>query len=459
MSYFLADFLWCEEKWQENMFITVDKTGVIEDIRSATDDDKKIAESLNGYFLPGFINTHSHAFQFAQTGFAEALGVRQNSDDFWSWRTSMYQLALSIDPEMMQCIATFLYVQMLSEGITSVVEFHYLHHSKNGNPYSQKTEMSERLMAAAEEVGMRLTLIPIYYKNSNFNKSALAEQRRFVSQNAEQYLELYDDLKKNLQSYPMSDLACGFHSLRAAPIEDIKTIVDQLKDTMTFHIHIAEQLKEVSDCLALKGKRPVKLLAESIELNDRWSLVHATHIDTDEVKIIAQSLAKAVICPTTEGNLGDGFFPLVDFLKHDGRISIGTDSHISISFLENMRLLDYGQRMIEKKRNIFSRRPGSESGEELIKMIGLGGREATAYKGKVGHFKKGSFFDGILIDKDHYHLAAKPTGKILSAFVYGCGRDAIKSIYTSGKKRLEGGKHLNRNSYKQDYVDTLKKLA
>ena len=375
--------------------VELDNEGVIISISSSTAhamDDEKIP----GLALPGFQNAHSHAFQYAMAGMAEGCAGNDLSDSFWSWRQHMYRIALSISPDDLRAIATMLYAEMLRQGYTHVAEFHYLHHDKKGRPYPNQAEMSHCLIEAADQAGIDLTLVPMYYNRGGFGEEAGKDQRRFLSSDTDDYFLLLEGVEKYLLNYPSFSMGCGVHSLRSASASDIEKIIQYNTTKKPFHIHISEQQKEVEDCLRYHGTRPVDFLFDKFEVGSNFHLVHATHCTDEELKKISSSGAHVVLCPSTEANLGDGIFPLKKFIALGGHWSIGTDSHVGLNFWEELRILDYGQRLVSHNRKSFVGN-GKESGGiyALKESMTSGGRAMG--KTEVG-LQVGLPFNAVIID-------------------------------------------------------------
>src|SRR5690606_21481125 len=335
--------------WLSPAYVRTDERGMVRRITDAPPEEQPV-EFINGFAVPGFQNAHSHAFQFAMAGMAE----KHTADDFWTWREAMYACALTLDPRQMQAVATMLYAEMLKRGYTHVAEFQYLHHDKDGKPYDNQVEMSGSLVAAAAIAGIRITLVPVFYQTGGFGKAAGTAQRRFCFRDVDQYFRLVDDCGRLVKNLSNSQLGFGVHSLRAATPEDIIQIASQGPGDLPFHIHATEQLAEVNDCVAYLKERPVEWLLNHIDLSDRYHLIHCTHLDDREVERLAASGAHVVLCPGTEANLGDGIFRLTDYARRGGKWSIGTDSHISLNPLEDLRWLDYTQRLVTRRRNTFA---------------------------------------------------------------------------------------------------------
>ncbi|NNE66328.1 MAG: formimidoylglutamate deiminase, partial [Pyrinomonadaceae bacterium] len=396
-----------KDGWHENVEIRTDDAGVIVSIDDADGSGTNLA-------LPGFRNAHSHAFQYAMAGIAE--NHKDPNDDFWSWREAMYKLALSLDPDQMESIAALLYSEMLRNGYTHVAEFHYLHHDKNGARYDDPAEMAKRLIRAAETVGINLTIVPVYYRTGGFEREASESQKRFIFEDVDEYLDLLAAVNHACDASSRARIGCGVHSLRAAPIEDVAAIAESSPGDMPFHIHIAEQLKEVDECVAFHGKRPVELLLDSVEIGPRFNLVHSTYMNESELNRVADSRANVVICPTTEGNLGDGIFSLKHFRAKKGSWSIGSDSHIGIDPLEEIRLLDYGQRLVSRSRNTFG-----ENGSHYAIETAFDAGQSGMGEASTDYFEVGGPLNACIVEPLHPLHILVSNEHLLNSLVYTSG--------------------------------------
>ncbi len=441
-------------QWLKDVFISCDETGNILSIEENS--NQKNVPIIEGYTLPGFQNAHSHAFQYAMAGLAENHKTTNTPDDFWSWRSAMYQLALSISPDQIENIATMLYTEMVRHGYTNVAEFHYVHHDKDGRTYEQLSEMGERMISAAKKAGINITLIPIFYQKGGFGKQASEQQKRFISPNIDSYLKLLEASRNSCQYYEGANIALGIHSMRGVEPNDIIEIAKNGPQDIPFHIHISEQLKEVEDSLSYLGKRPVEWLLDNVELSDRYHLVHATHLTPDETKGIANSKANVVICPTTEGNLGDGIFPLIDYQMHQGNWSIGTDSHIGINPLEELRLLDYGQRLISHKRNIFNSATEGNSGEFAIKMITQSGRKAMN-NFESDFFKIGEKLNAVVYSSKSPLLHTSQPNNLTSSIIYTA--DARTNVATIVNGKLIDKNNNDFEKIEHDFIQTIQEIG
>lgn len=444
-----------KEGWLSPAYIQLDKLGNISSLHQKAKAGIQYT-NVKGYALPGLQNAHSHAFQYAMVGLTERhLSNRQ--DDFWGWRKAMYQLALSVNPEQMEAIATMLYMEMLRHGYTEVAEFHYVHHSFSGQPYNNLAELGERLIAAAQKVGIKITLIPIFYQKGGFGKLAESNQKRFISKDKTHYLKLLAASKKAIQSYSDASIACGVHSLRAVEPIEIKRLLLSIDKKLPFHLHIAEQLKEIKDSIAYLGQRPVEWLTQNTELNENFHLVHATHLTKEEVRAIVKSKANVVLCPSTEGNLGDGIFPLKAFQKLGGNWSIGTDSHIGLNPFEELKILDYGQRLISHQRNTFTDEQQEDSGLYALNKFITNGRSAMG-KHPENYFEKGQPFDALVIDAKHPLLAVCSRNNLASTIVYASDVSMFLGTMVNGQWVIQKGNHFAQIPVKQQFTKALKEL-
>ena len=455
MSQFLIKGLLQRDKWIENALITTNDAGIITSI-----EENKFSASatkLNGFALPGFQNAHSHAFQYAMAGLAERHISSATSDDFWSWREAMYHLALKINPDQMEAIATMLYSEMVRHGYTNVAEFHYLNHDLNGKPYSNLGEMGERLVSAAKTAGINITLVPIFYQKGGFGQAPNERQKRFISPDIDSYLKLLEASKEVCKNYTGANCAIGIHSMRGVEPKDIAEIAKSGPQDSPFHIHVSEQLKEISDSVTYLKKRPVEWLLDNVDLNERFHLVHATHLTDAECIGIAKSKANVVLCPTTEGNLGDGLFPLEKFQNAGGSWSIGTDSHIGINPLEELRVLDYGQRLISYKRNTFTSSNQGDSGLFAFEMATIAGRKAMN-NFSTDYFKIGETFSASIIGASAPLLACTSIENVASTILYTADSSHQLATIVNGEIQAENGKHLKKEIIETNFIKTLTEL-
>lgn len=452
MKSFLFKGLLTSNGWQNNVEVCVNDEGLITSLKIGL--QNSTSKLINGFAIPGFQNAHSHSFQYAMAGLAEQHKGSGIPDDFWSWRKAMYSLALSINPDQLEAIATMLYAEMLRHGYTSVAEFHYVHHDQNGNPYANIAEMGSRLVAAAKNVGLKITLVPIFYQKGGFGKEATDGQRRFISSTIDDYLKLYEASEKETRYSSWANIAVGIHSMRGVDPEIIKMVAKEFPQDVPFHIHIAEQLKEIEDAKAYLKKRPVEWMLDNVEMSNRFHLVHATHLSKAETIGLAKSKANVVLCPSTEGNLGDGIFPLALYQENGGQWSIGTDSHIGLNPLEELRILDYGQRLTTHKRNSFYLPGKEDSGFFGIDMALKAGRKAMNNFNET-YFKVGQPFDAVVYDADSPLLACTTFENLSSTLVYATDSQMHFGTITDGNWVVTKNGHINQKEIQTNFVQTI----
>jgi formiminoglutamate deiminase len=456
MKAFFFKHLLQKDGWKSDIRVDVDDRGIITSIKS--DENSKEAEIITGFALPGFQNAHSHAFQYAMAGLAEVHDISHTSDDFWSWREAMYKLALQVTPDQMESIATMLYSEMARQGYTNVAEFHYVHHQKNGQPYDNLAEMGSRMIAAAQTAGINITLVPIFYQKGGFGQAPNDRQRRFISKDIDTYLKLLSASEEACKNYNGANIAIGIHSMRGVEPKDIAEIAKNGPQDIPFHIHVSEQLKEIDDSIAYLGKRPVEWMLENVNMSNRFHLVHATHLTDQETRGIAHSGANVVICPTTEGNLGDGLFPLRSFQNNGGNWSIGTDSHIGINPLEELRLLDYGQRLTSHQRNTFTSSIQGDTGQFAIEMATFTGRKAMN-DFSTEFFAVGNYLNASIMDENAPLLASTSKEKRTSSIVFTADATQHSGTIVNGKIVVSEGKHHKQKEIRTAFAATIKSLS
>lgn len=428
--------------WLENAAVSLDDSGKIAAI---SQNDLPEAEFINGFAIPAFQNAHSHAFQYAMAGLAEN---HTGEDDFWSWRETMYRLAMNLSPDEIKASAAMLYAELVRNGYSNVAEFHYVHHDTNGNFYNNLAATGAALIEAASEAGIKITLIPIFYQKGGFGIEPNDRQKRFISKTFDDYARLFEASREACKNYEGANIAVGVHSLRGVETQDILRAVRNLPQDVPFHLHISEQLKEVEDCVNFLGKRPVEWLLENAALNERFHLVHATHLTPEETQKLAETKANVVICPSTEGNLGDGIFPLREFQNHGGNWSIGTDSHVGLNPFEELRLLDYGQRLISHKRNTFT----ENAGHFAITKATIAGRKAMN-NFETQFFAVGADFDACIIKADEPLLAQTNLQNLASTIIYTADSSQIQGTFVSGKFIQKDEKY---QQIKWNFIDAVK---
>jgi formimidoylglutamate deiminase len=428
---------WIDGRWQSAVLLDIDAQGRWHAITPDVPHPPAHARVLRGPVLPGLVDAHSHAFQRAFAGLSERR--ESESDDFWSWRERMYRVALRITPQQMRAIAAQLYVELLRGGYTQVCEFHYLHHDVSGKPYADPATMGWAVADAAHDAGIGLTLLPVLYQRAGFALPTLRDdQRRFAGSPA-----MVHDLCRAAQSSGRANINAGVavHSLRAAGPDAIRELMALVGDTdMPVHIHVAEQTAEVDDCLKATGKRPIGYLCEDLAPDARWQLVHATHATAAEIEAVGRSGAGIVICPATEGNLGDGLTDLAGWLHAGVPMAIGSDSHVVRNWPEELRWLEYGQRLVHRKRNVAAS-PGRQSATAarlFDAALGAGGKAAGQ---SAWGLVCGARADALVLDTTAPALRGIPASHQLDALVFASGEPVLSEVLVAGAVRLTNGRH------------------
>lgn len=431
--------------WRKDVRVTIED-GLIATIEANVAPTP--ADDRHDTLVPAMGNLHSHAFQRAMAGLAEVRGPA--NDSFWSWRTVMYKFALSMTPEHVEAVAAQLYMEMLEAGFSRVGEFHYLHHDKNGTPYANIAELAERIGAAANVSGIALTLLPVFYAHSGFGGAAPIEgQRRFIN-SLDSFAALMDGCRKVTMRLQGAELGLAPHSLRAATPEELATVVP-LAGNGPIHIHIAEQVKEVEDCIAWSGARPVEWLLANQPVDDRWCLIHATHMSDEETRGMARSGAIAGLCPITEANLGDGTFEAPLFIEQGGRLGVGSDSNVAISLSGELRQLEYSERLALRARNVVAA-PGGSTARSLFDHAITGGGAALKAPGgiAVGHHAD-------LISLDTTAVPYLSGDQLLDHWIFA-GGVAVDSVWALGRKQVEGGRHVAREAINRRFLKAMGEL-
>lgn len=449
-----AQQAWIEGRWHEAVLLDIEANGCWSRITAGVQTPPAHARQLPGPVLPGLVNAHSHAFQRAFIGLSERRA--SESDDFWSWRERMYQVALRITPEQLRAVASQLYLELLRGGYTQVCEFHYLHHDQSGQAYVEPATMCWALADAAHHSGIGLTLLPVLYQRAGFTRPELQDDQRRFAGTPSQVIALARGVQSRGQPHLQAGVA--IHSLRAASLESIQTLLQQAAgDAMPIHIHIAEQTGEVDDCLNSTGRRPIQYLCDTLALDTRWQLVHATHATQREIDAVARSGAGIVICPATEANLGDGLSDLAGWLKAGVPVAIGSDSHVVRNWAEELRWLEYGQRLLHRKRNVAAA-PGQQDATAarlFDAALAAGGTAAGASRwGLVS----GARADALVIDtRSPAQLGIPPTHR-LDALVFSGGEPALREVLVAGEVVLRDGRHRNQEVIVDAFVDAMQAL-
>ena len=435
--------------WASGVRIGIDG-GFIREV--ARDAAPAPGDERHGIGLPGMPNLHSHAFQRGFAGMAERR-VRAR-DDFWSWRDIMYRFVGRITPDDLEAIAAQAFLEMLEGGFTQVGEFHYLHRAPGGTFYDDPAEMSARLAAAAELTGIGLTLLPVFYAHSGFGGAPPAErQKRFVS-TPDEFARLIEGARKAVAGLDNAVVGIAPHSLRAVTPQELGEIVSLARGA-PIHIHIAEQMREVEDCIAWCGMPPVQWLMDNVCVDRHWCLVHATHANSAERRALALSEAVAGLCPITEANLGDGIFPLADYLGQSGRMGIGSDSNILINAAEELRLLEYGQRLTGGTRNVAASAATPSTGRFLYGAALAGGAQALGIKSGLD---VGCPADIIALEAGHASLACRTGDDLLDSYLFAGPKGAIANVWRGGKRVVSDGRHFRKGAVAARYKRALERL-
>lgn len=436
--------------WQNNVRLSWNMAGDLVNIEQNA--VLEIGEKPESFLIPGMVNLHSHAFQRAMAGMTEIAG--EGPDSFWTWRDVMYRFALAITPEQINAIAAQLYSECLRHGYTSVCEFHYLHRDPNGDFYNNQAEMAQQVIAAANETGIGISMLPVLYSFSDFKDQALRHDQRRFKTSVDDILNIISKLESCRNG--QVEIGVAPHSLRAANVSQIQALVSALPSSRPIHIHIAEQQREVEACIAATGKRPVELLLDTQAVDARWCLVHATHLNENEVNTMAKSGAVAGICTTTEANLGDGFFELPNYIKAGGAFGIGSDSHVSQSAIEEIRWLEYGQRLRLQGRNIATMPKQRKVADYLWQACLEGGEKAAGRK--VGRIEQGYRADFLILDDAHPNLQNVSSEEILSQLIFSGNDNLIRDVYVGGKQKVAQGRHLEHEKINEDFVSCMQFL-
>ncbi|QOZ70905.1 formimidoylglutamate deiminase [Bradyrhizobium arachidis] len=404
--------------------------------------------------LPGLASLHSHAFQRGMAGLAELRG--DSTDTFWTWRETMYRFALAMTPDDVTAVATLLYVEMLEQGFTRVGEFHYLHHDRDGSHYADIGEMAGRIAQAAEASGIALTLLPSFYAHGSFGGAAPHDgQRRFIC-SVDEFAALMDASRKAIATLPGANIGIAPHSLRAVAPDELAAIIP-LANGGPVHIHAAEQVKEVEDCLAWSGRRPVQWLLEHAPLDQRWCLIHATHMTDAEITAFAKTGAVAGLCPITEASLGDSIFPAREFLAAGGAFGVGTDSNVLVGVADELRQLEYGQRLKHRQRNVLSSGAGRSTGRTLFDQALAGGAQAMA-QAMVG-LTPGARADIVTLDAAHPSLAGRTHDAVIDGWIFAASGCVIDCVWAGGHKVVERGRHRLRQAARERFNAAVRRLV
>ena len=453
---YFAALAWVDGAWARDVVLSVAADGTWASIEANSSADlQRDAFQLSGPVIPGLVNAHSHAFQRAIAGMTERAGSGQ--DNFWSWRDRMYSAALRISPEQLEAIAALLYAELLSAGYTQVCEFHYLHNDLHGKPYANPLEMSLALARAAQRVGIGITLLPTLYMRSGFAATGLRDDQQRFASTPESIFKLCEGIEEQFDSLQVNT-GLALHSLRAVGPGALQEAAAHARArNMPVHIHVAEQTAEVSDCTQIHGQRPVEWLLTHAGLDANWNLIHATHTTPAELLGVQASGASIVLCPTTEGNLGDGVFDLPTYAALQGRWAIGSDSHITRSWQEELRLLEYSQRFVLRQRNVTAASSGqSSTAAALFDAAVAGGAAACGLC--TGSLNIGNRADFAVIDTTSPALLGVPEDYLLDAMIFSSPDARLLDVYRAGKCVVRAGLIANRPALQNDFKQAMRLL-
>ena len=439
--------------WAQRVRITA-SAGLVSSVDPETDPED--GDERHALGIPGLPNLHSHAFQRAIAGLTERRGPGE--DSFWTWRELMYRFVERLDPDQLQAVTALAYAQMLEAGFTRVGEFHYLHQDKAGVPFADPGELAGRVAAAAAQTGIALTLLPGFYAHSGFGgREPTARQRRFTT-DLERFGRIVEASRGAVRGLAGGNVGVAPHSLRAVTPEELQAVVG-LAAGGPVHIHVAEQVREVEECVAWCGRRPIELLLEAIAVDDRWCLVHATHATPTELERIAAARAVIGLCPITEASLGDGVFPALEFQGLGGRLGIGTDSNVLLDAGAELCLLEYSQRLTRRARNVLAGDSGHSTGRSLFDRTLAGGAQALgAGAGAPIGLTVGAALDLVSLDAGHPALIERREDEILDSWIFAGGREVIDCVWRAGQKVVMGGRHIRREAIVSRYRRAVRAL-
>jgi formimidoylglutamate deiminase len=449
--------LFCEhvllpQGWARNVTLGICSVGLITSVDIGT---LVAAPSLrlSGPVVPALQNLHSHAFQRAMAGLAELAG--STDDSFWTWRDTMYRLVVQMSPDDVEAVATKLYSELLKGGFGQVVEFHYFHHALTEVGASDGFEMSSRILRSAETAGIGLTHLPVFYAHAGFGGLAPNHGQRPFLHTVDSFLALLDRLAPECKAADV-ELGLAIHSLRAATPDEMRAVLSAERTGGPIHIHVAEQEREVEDCLAWSGRRPVSYLLDEFAVDERWCTIHATHVTAEETARLAKSGAVAGLCPATEANLGDGIYPATEFMALGGRFGIGTDSHVATSVADELRVLEYGQRLRDRRRNRLVSGPGASVGRTLIDASLSGGAQAAGLK--TSGIRVGARADLVVLDGANPFIANAKEDEILDRWIFALGSEAVRDVMVRGEFVIREGRHRAEERINSDFANALKRI-
>jgi len=439
------------EGWVNDVSVEIGKDGRIANVSSGI---KSEATHHIEILLPAPVNAHSHAFQRAMAGLTEHRGPNPN-DTFWTWRQLMFKFLNQLEPHHIEAITAFVQMEMLEAGYSTSVEFHYLHHQPNGMPYDALAELAERVVEAATKTGIGLTLLPVHYQYGGCDKRALSEGQIRFGNDIDQYARLFDDSKHAIKKLGAdANIGVAPHSLRAVGKENFSQL-NELAGEKPVHLHLAEQIAEVEEVKAAWGKRPVEWVLDNIPVNERWCMIHCTQMLPHETEYLAKSGAIAGLCPITESNLGDGIFDGLRWFEHGGKIAVGSDSNIRISLSEELRTLDYSQRLRDHTRAALATEE-KPTARRLLNEICRGGAQAAGRK--TGSIEPGYWADMMALDANHVDMDGKHGDLLLDTYVFTGDDRMVRDVWSAGRHLVQNGEHIRHTEIVDGYRRTMREL-
>jgi formimidoylglutamate deiminase len=451
MTKIFASKILTSSGWKENITVEINADGHIEKLRT----DTKEYDHHVGCLLPAPVNAHSHSFQRAMSGLTEYRGPNPK-DSFWTWRKLMFKFLKQLDPDIVEAIAAFVQMEMLEAGFSTNVEFHYLHHSESGRPYDDIAEMSQRIISAANQSGIGLTLLPVFYQYGGCDLRALEDGQRRFGNNLDQFQTLFQRVSKILETSPPDTfLGLAPHSLRAVDPKDLIELVN-IAEKNPIHMHLAEQVAEVDEVKEFLGARPVEWVMENLDISNQWCMIHCTQMVPHEVKMLAKTQAVAGLCPITESSLGDGIFEGANWMSNNGNIAIGSDSNVRISLSEEIRTLEYSQRLRDRSRAVLANSHQS-TGRRLFEGICKGGAQAAGRK--TGLIKEGYLADLLALNTNHVDLERHKEDTLLDSYIFSGDDRMISDVWSAGRHLVKDGEHISRTEITRAYKKATKKLT
>jgi len=439
--------------WMNNVLVEIRADGHIDKVTPVAEPPAN-ARGV-GILLPAPVNVHSHAFQRAMAGLTERRGP-DPSDSFWTWRQLMFRFLDRLTPAHVEAIAAFVQMEMLEAGYATNVEFHYLHHQPGGRPYDNLAEMSERFIAATAQTGIGLTLLPVQYQFGGCDKRELGPGQIRFGNDAERYTALFESARTSLEQLPLdSQIGVAPHSLRAVSRESLPELVALGRD-QPFHMHLAEQIAEVEEVQAAWHRRPVEWLLDNIDVRENWCLIHCTQMLPHETIGLAKSKAVAGLCPITESSLGDGIFDGVRWLENGGRIAIGSDSNVRIALAEELRTLDYSQRLRDHSRAALAT-PTKSTGRRLLDAILRGGAQAAGRN--CGRIAPGALADLMVLDDTAVDLDGRQGDTLLDSYIFAGSDQMVTDVWSAGRHNVQRGAHIDHAAITERYRRALQDLG